>query len=178
MKNRSTIAACLPILVTLVLVTPPALAQEAKTLPWYIAHAPFPMTAPVMPAIPAGVFNIKDHGAIADGKTLNTSAIQQTIQACAASGGGHVVIPEGQWLTGPITLQSNIDLHLEKGAMVQFTRDRSQYPMMQAPGSGSVFVASPVYGFNLQNVSITGEGIMDGGGDSWRPVKKGKATPG
>lgn len=177
-KPRSTIAlAAMLALACLLGIAGPALAQdEEKTIAWYTSHAPFPMPSVVTPHFPDRSFNIRDYGAIADGHTLNTAAFEKTIRACAAAGGGRVIVPEGRWLTGPIALQSNIDLHLERGALVQFTRDRTQYPMMQIPGSNNTIVTSPVYGFDLQNIAITGDGVLDGGGDAWRPVKKSKAT--
>ena len=135
-----------------------------------------PVAAPV---IPDRAFSILDYGAVGDGQTLNTAAFEKAIGACAAAGGGRLTVPAGLWLTGPIALKSNIDLHLEREALVVFTRDHTQYPMIPPPGGGhNPIVASPVYGFNLQNIAITGEGILDGGGDSWRPVKKNKTTAG
>jgi polygalacturonase len=107
---------------------------------------------------------------VGDGQTLNTAAFEKAIQVCVAAGGGKVVVPAGSWLTGPIQLQSHIDFHLEQGAMILFTRDHTQYPMMQHA------TTPPLYGQDLEDLAITGEGIFDGGGDSWRPVKKEKAT--
>jgi polygalacturonase len=150
-----------------------------KDIPWYISHAPFPMQPVTMPVIPDRSFSILDYGAVSDGQTLNTAAFEKAIRACATAGGGRLNVPAGLWLTGPVELQSNIDLHLERGALVVFTRDHTQYPMIPAPGgSHNPMVASPVYGHDLQNIAITGEGILDGSGDSWRPVKKNKTTAG
>jgi polygalacturonase len=176
--KRSTIAlAGLLAFTGLILNAGSARAQdEEKTIAWYSSHAPFPMPSIATPHFPDRSFNIRDYGAIDGGQALNTAVFEKTIQVCAAAGGGHVIVPEGQWLTGPIALQNNIDLHLEKGALVQFSRDHAQYPMIQPPGSNNMIVTSPVYGFDLQNIAITGEGVFDGGGDSWRPVKKSKAT--
>jgi DNA sulfur modification protein DndE len=72
----------------------------------------------------------------------------------------------------PIQLQSNINLVVERGALIQFTGDRTQYPIIQMEGSNSYVVASPIYGSKLKNVAITGEGILDGAGENWRPLKK------
>lgn len=141
-----------------------------KDIAWYITHAPFPMSPVTAPAIPHRNFTILDYGAIGDGETLNTTAFEKAIQACAAAGGGSVIVPAGSWLTGPIRLQSHIDLHLQQGAMILFTRDHSQYPMMNNA------TTPPLYGQDLEDIAITGEGIIDGGGDSWRPVKKEKTT--
>jgi polygalacturonase len=145
---------------------------EPKDMNWYVVHAPFAMPAVAQPSIPRHDFPLTDYGANGDGQTLNTAAFQQAIKACAAAGGGRVVVPAGQWLTGPIELLSHVDLHLEKGAWVQFTRDHSQYPTI----GNKAAIASPVYSINQQDIAITGEGTMDGAGETWRPVKKSKMT--
>ncbi len=152
-----------------------ASAQE-KNEQYYISQAPFKMSKVVEPKFPGKTFNIKDYGAVGDGQTMNTDAFAKAIDACAKAGGGRVIVPSGLWLTGPIQLQSNINLVVERGALIQFTPDRTQYPIIKMPGSSSFSVASPVYGYNLKNVAITGEGILDGAGESWRPVKKTKVT--
>jgi len=143
-----------------------------RTLADYVHTAPFPFTLWEKPDIPNRIFNIVQFGAKPDGQTLNTKFIQQAIDTCAAAGGGVVVIPPGLWLTGPIELRSHIELHLDRGAMLLFTPDHSQYPIIQPPRSSSFVVASPISGYDLEDVAITGEGIIDGSGDSWRPVKK------
>ncbi len=117
------------------------------------------------PSIPRRVAKITDFGAVADGKTLCTAAIAKGIDALAAQGGGQLVIPAGIWLAGPIVLKSNIDLHAEEGALVQFTNDTTQF-------KGRALI----YGENLENVAVTGHGIFDGAGEAWRPVKHYKMT--
>ncbi len=155
----------------------PATGNDPKALAWYLSRSPFKMQEPTVPQFSDRVFSLPDYGGIADGKTLNTAAFEKAINACAAAGGGKVVVPPGAWLTGPIRLQSNVNLHLEKGALVQLTKDHTQYPMIKASNkSTSIVPASPVYGYDLENIAITGEGIIDGAGDSWRPVKKSKTT--
>ena len=153
-------------------------AAQSKSEEFYVKNAPFQMTVPVQPAFPNKTFLLTDFGAAGDGHTLNTEAFAKAIAACAKAGGGKVIVPAGLWLTGPIQLQSNVNLVVERGALVQFTPDRTQYPIMQMGESSSFVVASPVYGYRLKNVAITGEGILDGAGESWRPVKKSKVTEG
>lgn len=144
----------------------------------YIRQAPFEMSLPQQPRIPNRWMDIRDFGAVGNGLFLNTQLIQKAIDSCHTAGGGHVRIPQGLWLTGPLELKSQVDLHLDRGALVIFTKDHSQYPMIPSgPGSKRYTVASPLYGYNLEDVAITGSGIFDGGGDSWRPVKKDKCTP-
>ncbi|KAA3437036.1 glycoside hydrolase family 28 protein [Rufibacter hautae] len=121
---------------------------------------------------------ITKYGAVGDGITKNTQAFEQAINDVAAKGGGHVIIPRGLWLTGPIVLKSNIDLHAEAGSMVIFSRDFNDYPLIKTSFEGldTYRCQSPISGMNLENVAITGEGTFDGNGDAWRPVKKSKMT--
>jgi DNA sulfur modification protein DndE len=153
-----------------------SVAAQNKNEQYYLENAPFKMPSVEQPTFPDKIFSIKDFGAVGDGQTLNTSAFAKAMNACVDAGGGKVVVPAGLWLTGPIELKSNINLVVERGALIQFTGDRTQYPIIQMPGSSSFMVAPPIYGGKLKNVAITGEGIIDGAGESWRPLKKSKAT--
>jgi len=152
---------------------------QQKDAAWYITHAPFKMAEVTLPVFPGRSFSIKNYGAVNDGQTLNTDAFKKAIEACSTAGGGKVVVPPGLWLTGPIELKSNIDLDVERGALILFTKDHTQYPMIKASSNSSNFVtASPIYGYDLKNIAITGEGVIDGAGETWRPVKKEKVTAG
>jgi len=150
---------------------------QQRDAAWYLQHAPFPMPDVSAPQFPDHDFSIADYGAVPDGQTLNTDAFRRTIQACSAAGGGRVVVPPGLWLTGPIRMESRVDLEVERGAVINFTKDHTQYPVISMSPSGSgLVIASPIYGYGLTDVAITGGGIIDGGGETWRPVKKAKAT--
>jgi polygalacturonase len=109
---------------------------------------------------------------------LDYSTISQAIQSCAQSGGGRVLVPAGVHESGPIQLQSRVDLHLEAGACVLFSRDFKDYPLTLTSWEGeeAVRCTSPVWGEDLHDVAITGSGIFDGQGEAWRPVKKFKMT--
>lgn len=140
-------------------------------------------TAP--PAIPLPSFpnrrvSICEHGAVPDGLVDNTSAFAAAINACAQAGGGRVVIPRGIWPTGPIQLQSNIDLHLEEGAVVLFSPRFEDYPLTSTSFEGydRVRCTSPLSGHGLESIAITGRGVFDGSGHAWRPVKRSKLTAG
>jgi polygalacturonase len=130
------------------------------------------------PVIPDLCVSIVDFGAVGDGQTLNTKPIADAIDKVAGKGGGKVVIPRGLWLTGPIILKSNINIHVEEGALVIFSSDKNLYPLIETSyeGMNTVRCTSPIYGFNLENISFTGKGIFDGSGEAWRPVKKEKLT--
>ena len=123
-------------------------------------------------------FNIVNYGAIADGLTLNAEAINKAIDECAKQGGGTVLIPRGSFVTGPIIMKSNINLHLDKGALLIYTKDFDQYPLVLSSFEGvdAARCQSPLVAENLENIAITGEGILNGNGFYWRPVKKEKLT--
>lgn len=141
---------------------------------------PFQMNAVQLPVFPDNTRSITEFGAVADGITLNTEAFDKAIKAVAEKGGGKVIVPAGLWLTGPIVLQSNIHLYLEENALILFTADHTQYPIIKTSFEGleTRRCQSPISAVNAENVAITGKGVMDGNGDTWRPVKKGKMTGG
>ncbi|MBV9125126.1 MAG: glycoside hydrolase family 28 protein [Planctomycetes bacterium] len=130
------------------------------------------------PAFPARTIHLSDFGAVGDGKTQNTAALARAIDSLAKEGGGKLVIPPGIWLTGPIHLRSNVNLHLEAGALLQFVSDYKQYPLvvLDLKGEKEVWSLSPLSGEGLENVAITGRGVIDGGGAPWRPVSRSKVT--
>ena len=129
-----------------------------------------------LPAFKKDSFNIIKYGAKANGVSLNTKFINDAITACNKNGGGVVIIPEGLWLTGPIVLKSNVNLHLQRNALLQFTSDLNEYPLVKGNWEGvpQMRNQSPVSAANATNIAITGFGIIDGNGDAWRMVKKEK----
>lgn len=141
---------------------------------------PFDMPVVQRPSFPDYQVDIRDFGAKADGETLNTEAINNAIKAVSEKGGGKVVIPEGLWLTGPVVLQNNVNLHVEKNALVLFSGDADLYPLVRTSFEGLDMLRcqSPVSAMNAENIAITGYGVLDGSGDSWRPVKRNKMTDG
>jgi polygalacturonase len=145
-----------------------------------IAQKALEWTLPVVeePVFKKDTFNIIKFGAKNDGFTLNTISINQAITECNAKGGGVVLVPDGLWLTGPINLKSHVNLHLQKNALLLFTNDKSQYSLVESNWEGlpAVRNQSPIFGKGLENIAITGKGIIDGNGDSWRAVKKDKLT--
>jgi len=130
------------------------------------------------PVFPENEVSIVDFGAVGDGQTLNTEAIAGAIAAVSEKGGGRIIIPRGLWLTGPIQLKSNINLHAEAGALVLFSKDKDQYPLIESYFEGwkTARCLSPIYGRDLENIALTGEGIYDGSGEVWRKVKREKMT--
>jgi polygalacturonase len=130
------------------------------------------------PRIPNYTVSIKDFGAVNGGYVLNTKAFADAIEAVSKKGGGKVIIPPGIWLTGPIILKSNIELHAETGALIKFSTDKKLYPIIETSfeGLNTWRCISPIYGKNLENVAFTGKGVWDGSGEAWRQVKKSKLT--
>lgn len=141
------------------------------------AQAPQP---PVVQTVSfrSDTINIVNHGAKGDGHFLNTTAINKAIEQSSLQGGGVVLIPSGLWLTGPIILKSNVNLHLKRDAILFFTDDFDQYKLIAANWEGQPAWRnqSPISGTDLTNIAITGSGVIDGNGDAWRMVKKSKLT--
>jgi polygalacturonase len=133
-------------------------------------EAPFAMPELERPSFPNRVFDIRDFGAVADGVTMNTASFDDAIAACSTSGGGTVLIPPGLWLTGPIVLRSNVNLHAAEGATVRFSTHFEDYlPVVQTRWEGiEVYNYSPlIYANNADNIAITGPGTFDGQGEAW-----------
>jgi len=146
----------------------------------YFAAAQVNRTLPVIktPVFKKDTLSIARQGAVPDGHTLNTKSINAAIETLHKKGGGVVLVPAGLWLTGPIVLKSNINLHLAAGATLLFTKDFDQYPLVQSNWEGLLQMRnqSPVSATGATNIAITGKGIIDGNGDAWRMVKKDKLT--
>jgi polygalacturonase len=106
------------------------------------------------------VYNITSFGAKADGKTLNTTAIQKAIDTCSENGGGTVLVPAGSFITGSISLKSHVSLHLSKNAILVASINISDYS--KDKDNQSVILVD-----KAEDVSITGEGTINGRGDSF-----------
>jgi polygalacturonase len=139
---------------------------------------PFEMPKVKIPEFPDNKVNILDFGGKPDGITLNTEAFEKAIVALSKKGGGTLIVPKGIWFTGPIVFRSNINLHLEKGALILFSPDFDLYPLVKTvfEGLDTRRCQSPISGRNLENIAITGEGSINGSGEAWRPLKKNKVS--
>lgn len=144
----------------------PRTALAATADPWDRAATIARTVRP--PRFPARSFAIPDFGARGDGATLNTDAIARAIAACVAAGGGRVLVPAGDFLTGAVHLQSNVELHLAEGATLRFSTDPAHYPMVFTRWEGIELINySPlVYAYKARNVAITGRGTLDGQGSA------------
>jgi hypothetical protein len=151
------------------------MAQQTTGVPGEIAPitAPFPMPQLQRPAIPDRVYDIRGYGATertGDTGNMITDAVHLAIDAASSAGGGTVLIPEGEWLTAPIHLKSNINLHITEGATVYFSENRDDYlPVVRQRHEGvEAMNYSPlIYASNVRNVAITGKGVLDGQGRQW-----------
>ncbi len=113
------------------------------------------------PSIPDRTVSVREHGAVGDGVTNDTASLQKAIDAAAAAGGGRVVVPAGRFLSGPLTLRSRIDLHLEKDAVLLMSQRFADYPK-----GANVFLKF-IAAEGLEDVRVSGPGTIDGQGQPW-----------
>lgn len=115
----------------------------------------------------ATVFNIRDYGARNDGSALVTEAFRSAIRAARTAGGGTVYVPAGQYISGPIELVSNLVLHVEAGATVRFPATRLPFTKGRWQGIEAITPAPLIGGRNLENVTITGRGVLTTSQPEW-----------
>ena len=124
-------------------------------------------------------FDIRNYGAIPNQTSPgNTTAINEAISVCHAKGGGIVIVPAGNWITGPLILKDNVNLHLQKNALLQFSKNFDDYNLIETNWEGQPQMRnqSPISAFNATNIAITGLGIIDGNGHVWRSVSRQNQT--
>lgn len=154
--------------------------SESHTYPYGYLYKELPFEMPIVkiPVFPGNRVSVADYGGKPDGISLNTQAFEKAMTALSKQGGGTLIVPKGVWFTGPIVFQSNINLHLEKGALILFSPNKDLYPLVETvfEGLDTRRCQSPISGRNLENIAITGEGSINGSGEAWRPLKKEKVT--
>ncbi|MCW0199718.1 glycoside hydrolase family 28 protein [Sphingopyxis sp.] len=129
----------------------------------------------------ANRFTPQQFGGLPDGRTLATEAFAKAIEAASkAPGGGRVVVEGGTWLTGPIHLRSNVELHIDRESIVRFSTDPAHYfpPVLTRFEGNELMGISPfIYAVDCENIAITGHGILDGQADAahWWPWKRSPA---
>jgi polygalacturonase len=153
------------------------LPRELITLQRGTAADPWARAAEIVkritpPRFAARDFNITRFGAVGDGRAKSTEAIRRAIAACRAAGGGRVIVPEGRFLTGPVRLESGVELHLSSKATLAFSQEARDYlPVVFTRWEGvELMNYSPfIYAFDAQNIAVTGSGTLDGqaGPDHW-----------
>ena len=116
----------------------------------------------LLPEIPAKEFDITEYGAVNGGKVSNTAAFAEAVQAASKAGGGKVVIPPGIWLTGPIELKSNIELHAKRGALVLFDKNAEEYPVFLSDYEGlpRIRTVSPIHAKEAENIAIDRKSVV------------------
>ena len=165
MPQKNLILVIISLLATSSWAAPPA-------LPWPEAQKIVDQIQ--QPNIPART--ITASGLVGDGRTDNTAAFARAIDACSAAGGGHLVIPPGNYVSGSIHLKSHVDLHLENGAIILFSADVSKYPLEQTRYQGiDLMNNSPLIGaIDQTDIAITGQGVLDASATSaWNKDGKG-----
>ncbi len=122
-------------------------------------------------------YSIVDFGAKAGGTLSCTDAFKKAIDK-ASENGGRVIVPNGIFLTGPIVLKSNVELHLEDNAVIIFTKNKEDYPLIVTDFEGikRIRTVSQISAEGAENIAITGNGTINGNGHLWRPVKEWKMT--
>jgi polygalacturonase len=128
------------------------------------------------PIFPGRDFSITRFGAVGNARADCTEAFAKAISACSRAGGGRVLVPEGEFLTGAIHLKSNVNLHVSKNATIRFDRDPMKYlPVVFTRWEGMELMSYSafIYAFGQRNIAITGEGVIDGQADCdhWWPWK-------
>ncbi|MDV7138182.1 glycoside hydrolase family 28 protein [Maribacter sp. TH_r10] len=127
-----------------------------------------------LPVFKGDTLSILDFGAVADGVYDNTDAFKKVMGACSEAGGGIVLVPKGKFLTGPIHLEDNVNLHLEAGSEILFSKNLDDYyPLVHTSYEGTELMNfSPlIYAYEKKNIAITGKGVLNGqaGNDFWWP---------
>lgn len=127
-----------------------------------------------LPSLIDTEYNIINYGATEGGLIDNSLAIQRAIDTAYTNGGGKIIIPRGLWLSGPIVLKDNINLHLHNGATLLFSKNEETYPLIitEYEGEKRIRCVSPISANDAHNIAITGQGIIDGNGHLWRPLKQ------
>ncbi len=136
-----------------------------------LAIALLALALPLAAQTPA-FFNVLDYGAHRDGSASSTAAFRAAIQACAKAGGGTVFVPAGNYTSGAIELVSNLNFHIDSGAVIHFVANREEYPMVPSRFEGveTQAPAAMLGGSHLENVSITGRGTIVAVNADWRTL--------
>jgi unsaturated rhamnogalacturonyl hydrolase len=161
------------------LTLPPAAGCSTPDSIRFAPDVPFAMPAIALPVIPKGVYSLEAYGAVEGGEVPATGAIERAIADAASHGGGRVLVPRGIWLTGGIRLENGIDLHLEEGAVLRFSRRFEDYlpPVFSRHEDIECYKhAAFIYANGSSDIAITGRGVLDGNGEPWWGLKQSGAA--
>ncbi|HVS54515.1 MAG TPA: glycosyl hydrolase family 28 protein [Opitutaceae bacterium] len=125
-------------------------------------------------------FPITEHGAVGDGQTVNTKAIQALIDECAKNGGGTIVVPKGTFLSGALYFKPGVNLRVDKDAVLKSTTNIEDFPAIYTRWEGiERYWTSAFLNFvGMKNVSVSGEGTIDASGDAWSNFGQGRGGRG
>ena len=140
---------------------------RSRIRPFCVAAAGLMLVAGAAVASAAGVYDVRDYGAVGDGQTLDTPAINKAIEACGAAGGGQVRLPPGRYLCGTVHLRSHVTLFLEAGARLVGTTNLDQYQQPTPPdflpeAKWGKWHRALILGDGLEDIAIAGDGVIDG----------------
>lgn len=167
---------CAALIMTACATKPEYQITKQSDIDFVTRSASFHMPRVMLPQFPDRTYNVIDYGADPTSFSLSTEAIQRAIDDCTAEGGGTVLIPEGIYTTGPITLRSNVRLYTAPNSFILFSHDLDLYEIYDEwfEGVPTKRCTSPLNARDAENIAITGHGTFNGNGDWWRPVKKQK----
>lgn len=155
-----------------------AFGGKQGDLQTYQTGLPFSMDPVHRPIFDTYSESIASFGGVGDGIFDNSKAFAKAMKDISEKGGGHLIVPGGVWYTGPITFENNVDLHLTDGAVILFSDNFDDYPIIETTFEGldTRRCISPLNAEGKTNIAITGDGTIDGNGNAWHWVKKGKLT--
>lgn len=148
---------------------------QAQNYGAYYTNLPVEMPRTVAPVIPNNAVNIRDFGGVGDGIKLNTEAFRKAISKLEENGGGKLIVPEGVWMTGLISMKDNIELHIERNAIIMASPEKSLF-IKEKDGKKNTRCSPLISASKRKNIAITGSGVIDGNGALWRPVKRSKTS--
>src|ERR1019366_7119914 len=153
-----------------------------KNIRWQVLVAALLAIGAAAPASGAKRFTITSFGAVGDGKTTNTAALQALIDKVAKEGGGTVVVPEGTFLTGALFFKQGVNLYIEKNGTLKGSVEQSDYPQVKTRWEGieRVWTSALLNFTGMTGVDLSGDGTVDGSGDVWfarSGFRRGRGAP-
>ena len=152
---------------------------QSRSVGQICRSVPFDMPAVEVPSIPSRDVSLSDFGGYGDGMHDNTKAFALAIEHLSSLGGGRLTVPPGVWVTGPVELGDNMELHLSEHSVILFSQDKDLYPIVETVFEGvrTFRCKAQLSAVGRRNVAVTGKGIIDGSGDIWRLGRKAEMPP-
>lgn len=152
---------------------------QSRTVEQICRSVPFEMPVVMAPDIPSREVVLSDFGGVGDGLFDNTDAFASAIEHLSLLGGGRLTVPPGVWVTGPVELEDNIELHVSEHSIILFSQDKDLYPIVETVFEGvrTFRCKAQLSAVGRRNVAVTGKGMIDGAGDIWRLGRKDEMPP-